>query len=77
MNVNIESEILDIIIKGGWHDGTNEETPDAISDLFLDFVRWKDKTVGSPNKKGNYLYWEDYFTLEELCNYWLIYIYKS
>jgi hypothetical protein len=77
MTTTIEEEVLKTLLEGGWTDGDNVEPIDNITILFFEFIKWKDKNVGNPNKNGKYLYWEQHFTLEDLCNYWIIYIYKA
>jgi hypothetical protein len=74
MNTTIEEEVLDLVLKARYTDGDMEDLQKWVPTLFFDFIKWKDEYVGNPNSVGNYLYWEDHYTLEELCNYWLIYI---
>jgi hypothetical protein len=40
----------------------------------MEFIAWKDKHVGTPNKNGTYLYYEDHFDLDDLYNYWRLHI---
>ena len=42
-----------------------------ITSHVFEFIEWKDKYAGIPNKKGSYLYWEDHFNLNELYKHWL------
>ena len=77
MNTNIKEEVLEIILKAGYVEGEMNDIQNNIPNLFFEFIKWKDFVIGLPNKNGLYLYWEDHFTLEQLCNYWLVYIYKT
>ena len=77
MNITIEEEILKIFESeyDRYDHSTNiYSATKRVITLFSEFIKWKDKHVGTPNDMGNYLYWEDHFTLEELCNYWITYI---
>ena len=73
MKTTIEEEILDIFFKNG-HEYINIKTIKEIIHLFFEFMKWKEEHANSPNKRGKYLYWEEHFSLEELCDYWVTYI---
>ena len=35
-----------------------------------EFIVWKEGRCKTSNREGKYLYWEEYYTLDELYNYW-------
>jgi hypothetical protein len=80
--MNKTEQILAILQKGIYYSKDDVEVrkplvelAKELNSLFDDmyeeeFVKWKDKEVGNPNRNGLYLYWEDHFTLDELFKFW-------
>jgi hypothetical protein len=65
----MKEQLLKIILDNGWTDG-DHIVGKEIETFVFEFIEWKDKDVGNPNRNGLYLYWEDHFTLLGLFDYW-------
>ena len=70
----MEDEILILLFK---NDDCKSDAARDVADMILSFIEWKDSEVGLYNKRsGLYLYWEDYYTISTLFEYWFKYIKK-
>ena len=63
-------QILKIILSVDRDDVSPAADAKEIAEMMKEFIEWKDKHTGLPNKSGMYLYWEDHYSICTLFDYW-------